>query len=251
MNLNAPSFTPAYSRLYRELAAKISSGHWKPGGQLPTERQLAQDTKLSVGTVRKAMELLVTGGYCYRVQGKGTFVSEFASGYAKFFYKCRRSLGSADADILPRSPLVEEVPLPEEAARYLACPVGSRGLKVCRAFLGRDNSGVFPLAWCASYFAYARAAALLSTPLDDFVKFPLYTLLERDCHISTVYCDEFLQIATEIPQPVQTALNRPRHTLCFETRMLSYAFEPVPFEFRLSYVLGEHTGMMRKHNFRQ
>lgn len=251
MNLDALSFTPAYSRLYQELATKISSGFWKPGEQLPTERRLAEERQISVGTVRKALELLVLGGYCYRIQGKGTFVSDFVGNQAKFFYKSRRSLDGPDVDILPRSPVLEEVPLPEEAARYLQCAQGSRGLQMCRTFLGRDNSGVFPLAWCVSYFAYTRAAALVRTPADDFSKYPLYAIIERDCQIPTVHCDEFLQICTELPTQVQTALNRPRHTPCFELRMVSYTFNPIPFEFRLSYVLNESTGMMRKHHFRQ
>ncbi len=245
------SFSPVYARLYRELVAKISSGQWKPGEQLPTERQLAQENQLSVGTVRKAMELLVQAGYCYRIQGKGTFISDYASSQTKFFYKSRHSLFDKDVDILPREVAVEEVRLPDDVAGYLNCDPQSRGIQVRRTLLGRDENGMFPLAWCVSYFPYARASALLDIPSDDFVKYPLYIILEKACHLSTVFCDEFLQICTELPARVQEALGRPRHTVCFEMSMVSYTFGKIPFEFRLSYMLNESTGMIRRHDFRQ
>lgn len=245
------SFSPVYARLYRELVAKISSGRWKPGEQLPTERQLAQENQLSVGTVRKAMELLVQAGYCYRVQGKGTFISDYASGQTKFFYKSRHSLSGKDVDILPREVVVEEIRLSDEIARHLKCRPKSRGIQVRRTLLGRDENGMFPLAWSSSCFSYDKTAALLDTPSDDFSKYPLYLILERDCHLPTVFCDEFLQICTEIPAHVQEALGRPRHTICFEMSMVSYTFGKIPFEFRLSYMLNESTGIIRRHDFRQ
>lgn len=251
MDNNAFSFAPAYSRLYRELVTKISSGQWKPGEQMPTERQLAKENQLSVGTVRKAMELLVQSGYCYRVQGKGTFISDYASGESSFFYKSRHSLAGKDVDILPREIFSSKIPLPEEAANYLRCSAGSPGVEIRRTLLGRDENDVFPLAWTISWFSLDAASGLLNTPPDDFTKFSLYHILERDCQLPTVFCDELLQICTDIPDHVQMALGRPRHTICFETRMVSYTFGKIPFEFRLSYVLNESTGMVRKHDFRQ
>lgn len=245
------SFAPVYSRLYRDLVARISSGQWKPGEQIPTERQLAKEHQLSVGTVRKAMELLVQTGYCYRVQGKGTFISDYASGEASFFYKSRHSLTGKDVDILPREIFLDEVSLPEEAASHLHYRAGSRGIRVRRTLLGRDEDGIFPLAWSISWFSHSSAAALLKTPSDDFTKYSLYHILERDCQLPTVFCDEFLQICTELPDHVQMALGRPRHTICFRMHMVSYTFGKIPFEFRLSYVLNESTGMVRKHDFRQ
>ena len=43
---------PAYTRLYHDLLSKILGGQLPHGSQLPTERQLAEAYKVSIGTVR-------------------------------------------------------------------------------------------------------------------------------------------------------------------------------------------------------
>ena len=57
------------------LLSEIESGRWKPGDQLPSEDQLAADTRASLGTVQRALRNLVALGVVERRQGSGTFVS--------------------------------------------------------------------------------------------------------------------------------------------------------------------------------
>ncbi|MCV0367903.1 MULTISPECIES: GntR family transcriptional regulator [Filomicrobium] len=58
-----------------QLLSEIESGRWKPGGQLPSEEQLAKEAKASLGTVQRALRNLVDMGVVERHQGRGTFVS--------------------------------------------------------------------------------------------------------------------------------------------------------------------------------
>ena len=66
---------PAYYRLQQTIMDKLVNGEWQAGKQLPSERQFAQTTGFSVGTVRKALENMVHQGYLVRIQGKGTYVT--------------------------------------------------------------------------------------------------------------------------------------------------------------------------------
>jgi DNA-binding LacI/PurR family transcriptional regulator len=66
--------------LYAELIAyvrqRILDGSLPPGARLPTELELAQQHRMSRGTVRHALNTLVHEGLIERVQGRGTFVRQ-------------------------------------------------------------------------------------------------------------------------------------------------------------------------------
>lgn len=68
--------TPLYTQVEAYVRDRIRSGRWKPGKRLPSENQLCQQFDVSRITIRGAMAKLVEEGALYRVQGRGTFVSE-------------------------------------------------------------------------------------------------------------------------------------------------------------------------------
>ena len=241
--------TTAYSRLQQELALKINAGYWKPGEQLPPERELARKHGISVGTVRKAMEQLVHAGYCYRVQGKGTFVTDYPTDQP-IFYRIRSSFADKDALLIPHNVTRTECPASEEIAAALNIPVESSCISITRCLNGRDGNGIFPIGWSASYFARPLCHALMQTPMSDFQKHSLYYLAERDCHLPSFFCDEIIYVRTTLPSEIYNQLNLKTHFPCLELHMVSYTYGKIPFEFRLSYVLGGSKGIMRKHDFR-
>lgn len=65
-----------YAQLRETLASAIRGGHWKPGSQLPPERELARLTRFSLGTVQRALRELADEGIVVRTQGSGTYVAE-------------------------------------------------------------------------------------------------------------------------------------------------------------------------------
>jgi GntR family transcriptional regulator len=73
---SAPPGMPKYAQLREMLSAAIRGGHWKQGGQLPPERELAQLTQFSLGTVQRALRELVDEGVVVRTHGSGTYVAE-------------------------------------------------------------------------------------------------------------------------------------------------------------------------------
>lgn len=73
--LKEPSALPVHVRLTQLLQQFINRGLWKPGEQIPTQRELAEHFGLSVLTVNKSVSALVRDGLLDRQQGKGTFVA--------------------------------------------------------------------------------------------------------------------------------------------------------------------------------
>lgn len=67
---------PLYLQLENILREKISSGYFKPGDALPSDKGLVQDYHVSRVTVRKALLKLVDKGLIKRIKGKGTFVAK-------------------------------------------------------------------------------------------------------------------------------------------------------------------------------
>lgn len=70
-----PAEIPLYRCIEEDLLGQIQDGTLKPGGMIPTERELCEHYGVSRITVRRAIRELETRGYVQRYQGKGTFVS--------------------------------------------------------------------------------------------------------------------------------------------------------------------------------
>lgn len=75
---------PLYLQVRDVLVQRIVVGHWKPGATLPNETQLAQQLGISIGTVRKALDLMEVERIVTRRQGRGTFVNDYASSETTF-----------------------------------------------------------------------------------------------------------------------------------------------------------------------
>lgn len=74
-NLNSLDGGPLYKGVQRSLMEQLASGELKPGQLIPSERQLATEYNVSIGTLRKAIDELVENRILIRQQGKGTFVA--------------------------------------------------------------------------------------------------------------------------------------------------------------------------------
>lgn len=76
--LSRKSGIPLYIQLKDQIRRQIEANAWRPGFQLPTERQLANLLGVSRNTVSMAYQELETEGELISYQGKGTFVAEAA-----------------------------------------------------------------------------------------------------------------------------------------------------------------------------
>lgn len=83
-----------YRGVKRQLIADIASGAVVPGGALPSESELARRFKVSIGTIRRAVDELVADHVLVRQQGRGTFVGKLDRERFMFqFFKVERRDG--------------------------------------------------------------------------------------------------------------------------------------------------------------
>lgn len=66
--------TPLYIAMANSLHQRIDAGVYRADHKLPTEKELAEEFKVAIMTVRQGVGLLVQKGLVERRQGKGTFV---------------------------------------------------------------------------------------------------------------------------------------------------------------------------------
>lgn len=67
---------PLYQHIVNALTAKIESGELQAGDQLPTEAEISKEYNVSRITSKRALTELENAKLIYRIQGKGSFVSE-------------------------------------------------------------------------------------------------------------------------------------------------------------------------------
>src|SRR5213079_1930520 len=73
--LDDASGVPVYRQIIDQVLGGIASGALRPGGQLPTVRQVAVDLSINPNTVVRAYRELEIRGVLETQQGTGTFIS--------------------------------------------------------------------------------------------------------------------------------------------------------------------------------
>src|SRR5579875_524683 len=112
---------PLYQRLRDDIASKIAHQVWRPGDLIPTEAELASRHGVAVGTVRKAIDVLVGDGLLDRQQGRGTFVRrrELDSPLFRFFRYAGGNGSKAPGSRLLRREVIEHPPAAAGEALHL------------------------------------------------------------------------------------------------------------------------------------
>lgn len=67
---------PMYQQIVEQIRLRVAVGSWEPGYRLPSIRELAVSTRVSVITVKRAYQELESAGVIVTRQGKGSFVAE-------------------------------------------------------------------------------------------------------------------------------------------------------------------------------
>lgn len=74
---------PLYQQVADEFIGRIVSGRWAPGQVIENESEIARSLGISLGTVRKAFEIVAGHKLLERHQGRGTIVTDFGSREAR------------------------------------------------------------------------------------------------------------------------------------------------------------------------
>lgn len=137
--VNVSPHEPLYLKVRTELVRRLTSRALAPGMVLPAEGALAAELAVSIGTVRKAVDSLVTDGVLRRHQGKGTFVTEQTPERANYHFF--RLVDTAGERVLPEpgSETVVTMAAGPEAAAKLRIGAADRVVLIdrVRAIAGR------------------------------------------------------------------------------------------------------------------
>ena len=218
-NLDKSSYIPLYRQLVENITQKIDSGELKPGDRLPSEREMAEDLKVSRITARQALDALEQLGLVYREQGRGTFVAVShlygIEGFSSLSeYVMRRGLR-------PRSRILKQEVVDADD-RLLSClklEPGEKVLHLERLRLADDS----PLAFQSSYIPCRlapglededlRSRSLFDTLREKYAVYPTWTEPEICATKATEAEAELLELSPGDPVMVVTAVT---YTSAFE-----------------------------------
>ena len=142
-NDQSPTFSPLYRQIRALLTRSLETGEWRPGEVIPSESELAVRFGVSQGTVRKAIDEMVSEHLLVRRQGKGTFVASHADPRSVFrFLSIRANEGEL--------PPLKSVPLEcwrakagADVARVLGIDLGASVIVVRRLLRFGNTPVVF------------------------------------------------------------------------------------------------------------
>ncbi len=180
---------PRYLRLRNALAGAIAEGRWVPGGKLPAEYELAARAGLSVGTVQRALSLLVDEGILVRRHGAGTFVSRPEAPLVASFQHAR-FLDEETGRLLPvfaHVPRRALAPKPGAWCRHLqgdSVMCLERTQSVAREFL----------IYTRLHFDASRFPALAGADLRSLDGVSLKDALSRELHKQVARHSHWLQV---------------------------------------------------------
>jgi GntR family transcriptional regulator len=105
----------AYEQITSGLRTLLVAGEFRPGGQLPTVRQLAMDLGVHHNTVAEAYRILAEEGWLDLKRGRGATVVErprphaTPEAHAKFARRLQELVARAIAEGIPGAAIVREL----------------------------------------------------------------------------------------------------------------------------------------------
>ena len=106
MKFDAVQVTSAPGALSEAVIKQIKAGELAPGDCLPSQRELARQFQVGLGTIREAIKTLDAMGYLEVIRGKGTFVAATALERLKVYAdRLRKAPVVSTAGHKPSSPL--------------------------------------------------------------------------------------------------------------------------------------------------
>ncbi|MGN8108649.1 GntR family transcriptional regulator [Paraburkholderia sp. 22098] len=217
---------PRYQQLRDDLVSRIAAGEWAPEEAIATEAELGQFYNVSTGTVRKAIDLLVSDGVLTRTQGKGTFVRRprFDSSLFRFF----RFVSRDGQPVRPTARVLrrEVVKPSEEIRNALRMKASEKAIHLSRVRMIEGQAVLSEEIWLPR----ARFEALAALPLDKFEDL-LYPLYERLCKQMVASATEILRVEQATAETASLLGMKTGSPVILVHRVAS-DFAGTPFEWR-------------------
>lgn len=96
------SRTPLYKQIKEYVLNHLEQSVWQANDKIPSENELAGQFKVSRITIKNALQELIEEGLIYRIQGKGTFVSQDRLGEPPVYRPEKQQTDKTVAFLMPR-----------------------------------------------------------------------------------------------------------------------------------------------------
>ena len=230
---------PLYLQIARAIEEEIRLGHWPLGKPIPSEKVLAAQFGVSIGTIRQAVGELVQSEHLTRRQGSGTYVNDFSGdGYWNRFQRFQSTSGRL-IQWSSRLEAFQTVPAPPAAAEALRItektPITHVKRRIYRlesnsseesaTFCGLDETFLHP-----DYFSNMR-------PEDyDRVNSSLYRFYQESCGV--VICDVIDKVQCDIVTPANQAQSLlPIGSPVLRLLRVARTFGKIPVEYQIENAL--------------
>ena len=226
--------TPLYKEVKRLLTETISGGEWKPGSAIPAEWKLAERFNVAIGTVRKAVDELVSENILIRQQGRGTFVAAHNRARLMFhFFHIVRNDGSKLTPEVVLLSFASGLADIEEAA-HLGINTGAKVFRIRNVLMLAGEPIIFDTIVIPQVrFPKLTAAKFTNRPNT------IYHLYQSAYGITVVRSAERLRARLADSESAGVLAVKLRAPL-LEIRRVALTFNDVPVEFRRSLVNTEH-----------
>ncbi len=182
---------PKYAELRQAMRAAIDAGHWQPGDKLPTELDLTRLTPFSLGTVQRALRMLVDEGAIVRRQGHGSFVADTRREmedplHCQFLADDGVTSLGVFPRVVDRRPVIAEGPWND----YLGPPSPS----IFRIQRVIDIGGEF-VVWSQFYADARRLGLLRERPIAELTGQNFKLLLRRELRLPVTHLEHTARVA--------------------------------------------------------
>lgn len=220
---------PLYYQVYQILLEDLRSGRYRPGDQIPPEPVLTQRFGVSRITVNQALQRLVNEGFVYRVQGKGTFVSNPPIGRRlKVVESLTEEMAKKGIDLVTRSIEIGQEPAGDHVGAELEIAPESEVYVIRRLRGSADEM----LALQTTHIPVALCPGLIEIP--ELRTGSLYEVLNRHFGFRPVWARETYRVVVEPTVAAQLKIGAKSPLFAVTRRALLAT--GVPIEWTSSYM---------------
>lgn len=225
---------PLFRVVKRSLLQAIESGVVPPGGQLPSEGELAQAMGVSIGTLRRAVDELAAEHILVRRQGRGTFVATHNADRFLFqFFHVEREDGLREVPVVELLSF-ERGRIDEQAAAALGLREGGPAILIENRLSLQGRPVIHDrLVLPAALFRGLTEARFARRPST------IYHLYQTEYGITVVRAHERAR-AVPAERAIARVLGLSSGTPVLQVRRTALTFGDKPVEYRVSTLNTAH-----------
>jgi GntR family transcriptional regulator len=226
---------PLYKEVTIRITQSLAEGKWKPGEAIPSESQLAGHFKVSIGTIRKAIDELVANRILVRQPGRGTFVSTHTEN--RYLYHFFRIVREDEVHAFPQTELVsfKRGKADAETASQLKITTGTPVFRFDNVLSLHGEPVIYDeIAVPEATFPALTRDMLASRDTT------IYGMYQARYGINVIKTTEKLRAVLADHAGIAEALHLQAGDPLLELRRVAYTYHDQPVEYRRSYVNTGH-----------